>query len=548
MEEIFQKVNRFLARGLFAVTLFFSLVSLLWILYNNGIADEKTLTREWTDESGAKVDELKFYDYQDGKSVFTTVDKILESEELCFSGRNVYVDVYVNGEKVYSDDREQFWAYGKSFGTKWYIISIPPKAGNTKIEIRGTAVYTNSAGLVSKVEISEGTKYIYKVFSEGYIAFIFSIIWEFFGILLAIIYIFVHKYYKLERDFLYLAIGTFLCAQWCGAETEMWQLILGHSSAFHLLSYLSLMAIPIPFGMLASTRLSGKWKQAACLYTFVTEINFALTTILHMSGILEYHYTVVTVHILLGLLFPLAIKVLIGYNNEQTKKYKGMLFVTFVLLVVFITLGIVRYRTGHYTDFSTYIRISLSLFLFLMLVYQIIGINAVFVKGMQSELLHELALTDHLTKFYNRSGFAEHRSGYEEYETNHKPLGVVQFDVNDLKKVNDSQGHEKGDELICLVSSGIYQSFGAKGKCYRMGGDEFLVLLTGDNPTEDYHVGMTSLRLYCDYANSVEDRSFDVNIANGFALMQEGELLSETIERADIRMYENKKEMKSKNK
>ncbi|MBR5705734.1 MAG: diguanylate cyclase, partial [Deltaproteobacteria bacterium] len=55
-------------------------------------------------------------------------------------------------------------------------------------------------------------------------------------------------------------------------------------------------------------------------------------------------------------------------------------------------------------------------------------------------------------------------------------LAVFSIDVNGLKTVNDSLGHDAGDELIRGAADCISAAFGQTGKCYRTGGDEFVVL------------------------------------------------------------------------
>lgn len=77
-----------------------------------------------------------------------------------------------------------------------------------------------------------------------------------------------------------------------------------------------------------------------------------------------------------------------------------------------------------------------------------------------------------------------------------------------------------------------------------MGGDEFLVILPGEDPAGDYEAGIDKLEEYCKYANNVEDRTFDLKIAHGFALLESEEDIAHALARADENMYENKRNMK----
>ena len=54
------------------------------------------------------------------------------------------------------------------------------------------------------------------------------------------------------------------------------------------------------------------------------------------------------------------------------------------------------------------------------------------------------------------------------------------FDINGLKEINDHFGHDAGDKLIIGAAQCIEQCFGSRGKLYRIGGDEFVVLTHAD--------------------------------------------------------------------
>ena len=113
--------------------------------------------------------------------------------------------------------------------------------------------------------------------------------------------------------------------------------------------------------------------------------------------------------------------------------------------------------------------------------------------------------------------------------------------------MNDNYGHEKGDELIKLTAQGLENSFGHIGRCYRMGGDEFLVILTGPNPTSDYNSGIQLLQNYCDTLNQSSIMPFTVEIAHGFVLNKGKDVTLESedaIKEADHKMYINKRELK----
>ena len=87
--------------------------------------------------------------------------------------------------------------------------------------------------------------------------------------------------------------------------------------------------------------------------------------------------------------------------------------------------------------------------------------------------------TDALTGIYSRHAYSR---ALKELDAGGLPerLAVFSIDINGRKTVNDTLGHEAGDQLICGAAKCIETTLGAYGKCYRTGGDEFIVLAEMD--------------------------------------------------------------------
>ncbi len=117
---------------------------------------------------------------------------------------------------------------------------------------------------------------------------------------------------------------------------------------------------------------------------------------------------------------------------------------------------------------------------------------------------------------------------------------VFLLDINGLKPVNDSMGHEAGDELICGAAACIQAVFGTNGRVFRIGGDEFAVLAT--MPREQIPAALASLKQKTDSWSG--ERVKTLSLSAGYALAQEheGDSIEELVKEADKAMYEQKKE------
>ena len=110
-------------------------------------------------------------------------------------------------------------------------------------------------------------------------------------------------------------------------------------------------------------------------------------------------------------------------------------------------------------------------------------------------------------------------------------------DVNGLKRVNDTLGHDAGDELIRLAARIILGVFRAEDIVARIGGDEFGVLL----PETDFSVADEAVRRIM---NCNEIINGQVSIAFGIATAESKDQLKEAIKLSDERMYLDKANQK----
>ena len=114
----------------------------------------------------------------------------------------------------------------------------------------------------------------------------------------------------------------------------------------------------------------------------------------------------------------------------------------------------------------------------------------------------------------------------------------ISLDLNSLKHINDTYGHDVGDEMICAAAACMMASFGEFGKVYRIGGDEFVVIVT-QKPDE-----LDTMTKHFD-SSVAEWRGKIVNsmtISYGCvrSLEEDWELVHDIEKEADRRMYASK--------
>jgi diguanylate cyclase (GGDEF)-like protein len=97
--------------------------------------------------------------------------------------------------------------------------------------------------------------------------------------------------------------------------------------------------------------------------------------------------------------------------------------------------------------------------------------------------LHDLAHHDPLTGAMNRKAFNDFRQEVNNiFQYSHKQISLLLFDINHFKALNDTYGHQAGDEVLIAISQAINNILSGQEKLFRIGGDEFATILIDSNP------------------------------------------------------------------
>jgi diguanylate cyclase (GGDEF)-like protein len=241
---------------------------------------------------------------------------------------------------------------------------------------------------------------------------------------------------------------------------------------------------------------------SACLY-----IPFALVHMLRKHLLTRQFW--VTLMSLLTMVPPLAYSLYLYYNSSKTVNGYGT-----VLILIFISIFAVDVCRTIMRDIDA---------------------------GKKAAIYQELAMTDLLTGCYNRNAYRNDTENWEHL----KDVLLVTCDLNNLKQCNDTLGHAYGDLYITDSASMLKKIFSNHGNVYRIGGDEFVIIIPNRHKC-NISVLLAELteeqRIY-----NLNSPVLKIQIARGYSEFDE--TTDKNIEdiriRADERMYEHKKELKS---
>lgn len=198
--------------------------------------------------------------------------------------------------------------------------------------------------------------------------------------------------------------------------------------------------------------------------------------------------------------------------NVKQYQYNGIGY--FLLIVLFMITGIVIQLADNSLKVD-YITIAMASIMLYVLTLEMIN------------------QTDELTELLNRRGFENYITHLEQ------KCVILFFDVDRFKTINDTYGHAFGDEVLKNIGRTIRKQYARYGKCFRVGGDEFCVVMTG-NLSQIEEINEKFLKAV-EQLKKEENRFPGVSV--GYAYYEAGnQNIQDAVTEADQMMYRFKQE------
>ncbi len=161
------------------------------------------------------------------------------------------------------------------------------------------------------------------------------------------------------------------------------------------------------------------------------------------------------------------------------------------------------------------------------------------------EISLNMALTDSLTGLYNRRYFEVHLDKLlQKNKVSRKAMAVIMIDIDHFKSVNDTYGHNVGDEILKIFAERMSGSLRSFDLVARLGGEEFVVLLPDISKERAYMVAERLRRSVADtpFPCAIEGGALRVTASLGAAVIEHGgHQIHEVLDRADKCLYEAKR-------
>lgn len=512
-----------------------------------------------TDGSSVDISHLQRIEgivpYQETSIYYKLPQRFTNISFLCFRSKNINYQVYVDGKLRYEPYHEDNIVYMKSQGTRWNFIPLLSNDAGKMVEIRFMIVYENATACIDHAVIGLASRQLLDIVAEKAVAAITAGLIIVMGLVLMVLDIPVNMQKEKNHELLYLGVFAVTIGAWCFTETNLLQLFFGDSRMIQLLSCGLIPLFTIPLMLYLDASFEQKPEKLIRVICFLSALQFVVCTVLHFLGIADYHETLTLAHIIL--ILAAAILFYSGARNsfkflgeQENRTYQFARGIGLISIAVTAAIDVFRYYLKAGGDNAMFIRFGLLIWIICFGGSSMKRTIEAVRKGAHVDFVSQLAYMDGLTGIGNRTAFQEKMEDLEKRKQEEGGIGIIIFDVNNLKWVNDTLGHSEGDQMIKKGAETINQAFAQeKGDCYRIGGDEFVVFILGEQIAERCGQAIGRVLEELHTYNSGQNRGYELNIASGYAVYDEScaeKTLAELFEIADARMYENKKKMKNK--
>lgn len=233
------------------------------------------------------------------------------------------------------------------------------------------------------------------------------------------------------------------------------------------------------------------------------------------------------------------------FIDAQNNYHRGNMFfiylVSYFLAVLYLLYETLKYSRKGFIQHKIFAYILSFCFLFLssiqVLKPEVYMTRITVVFSLCIYYAYSLELTNLFDKPTSLLNHGTYLRKIKELKANQ---AVIILDIDDFKQINDNYGHQYGDKCLSTVSRNIKMIFENYGQCYRIGGDEFAVVLKKCGNEE-------SLIKRFDEAidNSFNGNPIQLSVSAGYSRYEDSDSFEDVVRRADDNMYSVKRQKKA---
>ena len=459
---------------------------------------------------------------------------------LIFYTNHQEIFVYADGELIYSLEKDVS-VFGRTPGAMWNIVSIPVDV--EEIQVKTVKAYPDVNAQNIEFKLGNAIAIQKNVVMDTLLDVSICLTILIIGVALLFYWLMVFSKTSQQHEILYLGLFAMVFGTWAFGETQL-AVHMFHNRAFwSYMAFTCLMTMSLPFLYYIRKFMETEDKHIYKLITGYILIETIVAQFLHLTGIAGVKETIMFT--MASIIFTMMYLLYAIVSAIRTRKSKRKIIANVAGLLALIVTASAD-MGGYFVDASKSNQLGKLGFLIYAVILGVETARAAQEQVEESkkmEIYREMAEKDMPTGCYNRNAYSQDTSLGMELTG----LQVITFDLNNLKVCNDTKGHMAGDKYISDAAHMIQDVFKGLGKVYRIGGDEFCILAKGISEKVILERRNVLKKAIQEYRQTNEDYGFGV--ACGYAMFDPeiDKDIEETRHRADLFMYENKKEIKALN-
>ena len=471
-------------------------------------------------------------------------DFSVEQNTLCIITGFSNLYVYLDNKLIYDFLDNNYDTYSNKGDETILLIKLPDNYQNKELRLE-TNMRSNSSlsYIMTTPLISNEVSIIYHLLlSQSYNLLIIFLLFTFAFIILATSLIATYKKVSQSHYLFFLGIFSLLSAIYSLSGTNILKLFVTNNYLRNVFAFIPLSLIPLSLCIMISEHTKTKYRKGLNVAIHLLFLNFIIQSLLTSLHIFDFRFMLPASHITILICIIILVYTLIRSWNDQTKSSRIFVFCIFPIIIGALIDIIIYYRNISYY-WGIFFQTGVLFFITMQFFYVINAFWDNYILSIQSNMYKKMAFTDSLTNLNNRAAFEIKIKKIDNNLNSYSSIWCFSIDVNNLKDINDNLGHKYGDYLIINCATIIKNTFGDLGFCYRIGGDEFIVLLCNLSHSEIQNL-ITKLYYMIDQHNS--NSGIKISLAMGYDAFDNNQdtTLSSLISRSDKLMYNNKSKIK----
>ncbi len=412
--------------------------------------------------------------------VYFKNDQILD-KTLIFSTTNMQVDVDVNNQSIYScgyeDDTPNFI---KSTGTVYHIVKLPEDYNDSAVRIKTVPLSEkNPSNFHLSIYGGSYSACLVQLFLWALPMMLSAIILLFCAVILLIAYFkYLRKMPNMNKSGLaaLILLAVFLSVWLLNLEYGL-QFFIGNPYIIYFISAFSFLLLPIPFCIFLHSLCQSKMKKGLLLFIWIFMANALLNWIIQIFTPWDMFYLKPFTYVLMFLNYLYAVFICLYERIKQKNRIMKKFAAPLILLGLIVAFYILMLTNGD-PDIIPYPLTYILLLSFLIYAHTFIQNYRVTNTRIETARYYEeLAQEDILCGVKSRNAYKEMLPQLEKDGKNPRYHVAVSFDIDNLKKINESSGETAGDLALCTCCHCIKKVFPLNGVCYRTDGDDFVYMI-----------------------------------------------------------------------